>query len=180
MFTNNLKSIGFLVFLTSITLGVAHGALSQEGLKIGTVDMQRAIQTVETGRKAKASLEKEFNAKKKDLQEEESKIKKMGEEFRKQSLVMSDEARTKKQGEIQERILKLQEQTARSQGEIQKKEQELTEPIVTKLRQIISDLAKQKGYTVVLEKNENMILFSLEKDDLTEEVISLFNKQVKG
>lgn len=148
--------------------------------RIGTVDMQRALQSVESGRSAKAQLEKEFNVKKKDLQEEEASIKKMGEEFRKQSLVMSEEARAKKQGEIQERILKLQEKTARSQGEIQRKEQELTEPILTKLRKIISDLAKQKGFTVVLEKNENMVLFSQEKDDLTEEVISLFNKPGKS
>lgn len=180
MWNQKIKMTSVIALGTMFILSAAQAALSQEGVKLGTVDMQKAIQSVESGRKAKTQLEKEFNSKKKELQEEEAKIKKMGEEFRKQSLVMSEEARSKKQGEIQERILKLQEQTARSQGEIQRKEQELTEPILTKLRQIITDLAKQKGYTVILEKNENMVLYSLDKDDLTEEVINLFNKQVKG
>ena len=45
---------------------------------------------------------------------------------------------------------------------------------------IISDVAKQKGYNLVLEKNENTVLFSQEKDDLTTDVISKFNQQNKG
>jgi outer membrane protein len=149
-------------------------------LKLGTVDMQKALQSVDAGKKAKSQLEKDFNAKKKELQTEEAAIKKMGEEFKKQSLVLSDEARAKKQGEIQERIMKFQELTQRSQSEIQQKEAELTQPIIGKLREIIADMAKKKSLTVVLEKNENTVLFSQEKDDLTEELISTFNKQHKG
>jgi len=168
---------------TLMTLVIAglfsFGAMATE-MKIGVVDMQKALQTVEAGKTAKAQLEKEFNAKKKELQTEENSIKKLGEEFKKQSLVMNDEARAKKQGEIQERIMKFQEVTSRAQMEIQQKEQELTKPIVTRIRTIISDLAKQKGYSMIFEKNENNVLFSQDKDDLTAEVISTFNKSPKG
>ena len=48
------------------------------------------------------------------------------------------------------------------------------------MRAVISDLAKRKGYAVILEKNENTVLFSLEKDDLTEEVVTTYNKGGKG
>jgi outer membrane protein len=171
-----MKKLGVLV-VAVLCFGLAAHA---DDLKIGTVDMQKALQTVEAGKKARAALEKEFNAKKKELQTEESSIKKQGEEFKKQSLVLSDEARAKKQGELQERIMKFQEMTARSQAEIQQKEQELTQPIITKLRGIIGEMAKSKGYTVILEKNENTVLYSLEKDDLTADVISIYNKQHKG
>ncbi len=153
---------------------------STEPVKIGTVDMQQAIQGVESGKKAKAQLEKEFNARKAELQKEEESIKKLGEAFRKQSLVLSDDARAKKQQELQERVMKFQELTARSQQEIAQKEQSLTMPIIQKLRTVITEIAKDKGYSVILEKNENTVLFSLEKDDLTEEVIKRFNSQSKG
>ena len=165
---------GFTALLSGASLSFA------EDIKIGVVDMQKALQTVEAGKTAKAQLEKEFNVKKKELQSEEASIKKMGDEYKKQSLVMSDEARAKKQGEIQERIMKLQELTARSQAEIQQKEQELTRPIINRLRTVIGDLAKQRGYTVVLEKNENTVLYSMDKDDLTGDVISSYNKQPKS
>ena len=155
-------------------------ATAADDMRIGTVDMQVALQTVDAGKKAKAQLEKELTAKKKELQAEEDSIKKAGEEFKKQSLVLSDEARAKKQSELQERIMKFQEETGRSQMELQKKEHDLTQPIINQLRTIISDIAKKKGYTIVLEKNENTVLFSQDKDDMTTDVIGAYNKQYKA
>jgi outer membrane protein len=148
--------------------------------RIGIVDMQRAIQTVEEGRRAKAQLEKEFTSKKAQLQSEEAAIKKMGEEFKKQVALLSDDARMKKQQEIQERIVRHQEVVARSQQEIQQKEQQLIEPLVRRLRAVIGDLAKSKGISTVLEKNENTVLFYQDKDEITDEVISAFTKGSKG
>ncbi len=172
-----LKALSLLVVSVGMS-GIAFAA--EEQVKIGTVDMQRALQNVDSGKKAKIQLEKEFNAKRKQLQTEEASIKKMTEEFKKQSLVMSDEARAKKQAELQDRIMKFQELTGRSQQEIQQKERDLTQPIIVKLRTLIAEAAKKRDYTVVLEKNENTVLYSLDKDDLTAEVISLFDKQSKS
>ncbi|MBC7692798.1 MAG: OmpH family outer membrane protein [Methylotenera sp.] len=158
-------------------MGLTASASFAEEAKIATVDMQKALQSVEAGKAAKAKLEGEFNAKKKSLQTEEASLKKLTEEFKKQSLVLSDEARAKKQQEIQERIMKFQETTARSQQEIQQKEQDLTAPILGRLKGLIAETAKAKGYTVVLEKNDNNVLYSQEKDDLTADVIAAFNKK---
>jgi outer membrane protein len=176
MFKQAIQHISAAAVAVALSLSVA----AADDLRVGTVDMQKAIQSVDAGKKAKSQLEKEFNTRKKELQTEEASIKKMGEEFRKQSLALNDEARARKQGELQERIMKFQELTARSQQEIAQKEQELTQPIVAGLRKAVSEVARQKGYTVILERNENTVLFSLDKDDLTQEVITLFNKAPKG
>ena len=61
--------------------------------------------------------------------------------------------------------------------ELQQKEHELIKPIADKLKIVITDMAKQKGYSFILEKNENTVLFSQDKDDLTTDVISTFNKK---
>jgi len=171
--TRKMVVTGLGLFVGVLHFG--HPTFAATDLKIGTVDMQKALQSVDAGKKAKAQLEKDFNAKKKELQGEEAAIKKMTEEFKKQSLVMSDEARAKKQGELQERIMKFQEQTARSQAEIQQKERDLTQPIISKLKTIIADAAKKHEYGVVLEKNESSVLYSQDKDDLTAEVISTYD-----
>ena len=166
-----------LIWMAVASLSLVQAAAwSSDDIRIGTVDMQKALQSVEAGKAAKSQLEKDFNTRKKELQAEEASIKKAGEEFRKQSLVMNDEARAKKQAELQERIMKFQESTQKSQAEIQQKERELTDPILTKLRGIIGELAKKKNYHLVLEKNENTVLYSQEKDDLTQDVISTYNK----
>lgn len=144
-------------------------------VKIGLVDMNYALQNVDEGKKAKSNFEKEINSKKKEIQDEENAIKKLGEEFRKQSLVMTEEARGKKQGELQERVVKLQEKGEKTRIDLQGREAELTAPIVKKIREIISRIAKEKKYTLVLQRNEDIIFYSEPKDDLTEEVIKLIN-----
>lgn len=177
---NVIRNAGLALVMVGVMAGAGSRAVAAEDFKLAVVDMQKALQTVDAGKKAKAQLEKEFNSKKKDLQAEEATLKKMIEEFKKQQLVMSDDARMKKQQEIQERGMKFQELTQRSQSEIAQKEAELTQPLIKKLREIISETAKKKNFTVILERNENTVLYFQEKDDITDEVIAQFNQKNKG
>lgn len=145
--------------------------------KIGFVDMQKAIQEVAAGKKAKKELEDEFNKKKKELEKREADIKKMGEDFEKRSMAMNEDARMKKQNEIQGEMRKYQEIAGKSQMEIQKKERELTQPIVTKLRSIIEEIAKKENFTVILERSENAVMYAKKDIDLTERIIKEHDKK---
>lgn len=175
----NMKSKLLVLSIVSAFLTVGVFASETPAFKVGIVDMQTALQTVNAGKKAKNQLQKEFDTKKKEITDEENAIRKLTEEFKKQSLVMNDETRMKKQQEIQERIMKLQEKTGRSQMEIQQKEQEMTAPLVKNLKTIIQELAAKKGYALVLDKNDANVLFSQDKDDFTSEAISAFNAKYK-
>lgn len=166
-----------ILSLILVSLGVCSSVLASADIKIAVVDLQKALQSVESGRKAKSTLEREFNDKKKQLQAEEEAIKKMSEDFKKQSMVLSDEAKNRKQQEIQERLVKYRELFGKSQFDIQNRERQLTEPIITKLKGIVDDMGQKQGYTIILEKNDNNVLFSQPKDDLTEDVIKTFNKK---
>ncbi|NJL25658.1 MAG: OmpH family outer membrane protein [Calothrix sp. SM1_5_4] len=146
-------------------------------VKIGYVDMAKAIQETAAGKKAKKELEDEFNKKKKDLEKRETDIKKAGEDFEKRSMAMNEDARMKKQQELQLEMRKYQELAAKSQMEIQKKERDLTEPIVKKLRGILDDIAKKENFTVVLEKSENSVMWAKKELDLTERLIKEADKK---
>ncbi len=165
-----LSSIFCLSFLVS-SLGQA------ADFKVGVVDLQKALQSVDVGKKARATLEKEFNEKKKTLQAEEEALKKMTEDFKKQQSVLSEEAKGKKFGEIQERGMKYRELFGKSQMDIQQRERELTEPIISKLKGIVEEIGEEGKYDLVLEKSDNAVLFHLKKDDLTEKLISTFNSK---
>ncbi|KYG64964.1 hypothetical protein AZI86_12275 [Bdellovibrio bacteriovorus] len=144
--------------------------------KIGYVDMQKAIQTTAAGKKAKAELEGEFNKKKKDLEKKEADLKKMGEDLEKKKSVLSEDALGKKQAEFQDEMLKYRDIVGKSQVEIQKKERELTAPILDKMKKVIAKLAKEKGFTVVLE-NSQMVLYAVPEADMTDDVIKAFDKE---
>ncbi|MGE4132497.1 MAG: OmpH family outer membrane protein [Bdellovibrionales bacterium] len=151
------------------------GSLAHAEVKIGYIDMQKAIQEVKAGKKAKQELESEFNKKKKELEKREATIKKMGEDFEKKSMAMNDEARQKKQMEVQMQMRQYQELAAKSQMEIQKRERELTQPIVTKLRGIIDEIAKKENFTMILERSENAVMWAKKDLDLTERVINTYD-----
>lgn len=163
----------FGIVLTAVFMTAS---LAQAQAKVGFVDMQKAIQTTAAGKKAKAELEGEFNKKKKDLEKKESDLKKMGEDLEKKKAVLSEEALGKKQAEFQEEMMKYRDVVGKSQVEIQKKERELTAPILEKMRKVIGKIAKDKGYTLVLE-NSQMVLYSTADADLTEDVIKAFDKE---
>ena len=168
---NPITTIAFIVSALLLNAGVSRA----DDMKVATIDMQRAIQTSETGKKAKAELEQAFNKKKKELQGEEANLKKLQEEFQKKQGALSESAKKEQQGKLQEKFMKYQELLQKSQAEIQKKEQEMSEPIIRKIREKVAEIAKKKNYSLVLEKNENVVIYSDAKDDLTEEVMKAIN-----
>lgn len=151
-------------------------SLAQAEAKIGFVDMQKAIQATAAGKKAKAELEGDFNKKKKELEKKEADLKKMGEDLEKKKSVLSEDALAKKQAEFQEEMLKYRDVVGKSQVEIQKKERELTAPILEKMKKAIAKLAKEQGYSMILE-NSQMVLFSTAEADLTDAVVKAFEKE---
>lgn len=176
-----MKIVNVIGLALGIVASTAIAAEDAIATKIATVDMQKALQTVDAGKKAKTALEKEFNTKKKMLDDEQSAIVKLENEFKKQSMVMNDEAKEKKGQELQERKFKFQQQLMRSQTEIQQKEAELTAPIVKTLKELAKDVAGKKGYQMVLDRsNETTIIFSQEKDDLTDDLVKAYNAKNKG
>jgi len=166
-----------LLLVLSLVLGAATSAHAEDAQKIGLIDMQKAIQSSDEGKKAKSELEAAFNKKKKELQSEEAALKKGQEDFQKQSSALSDAAKKKKQDELQQKFVRYQELLQKSQSEIQRKEQEMSEPIIKKIRTMVEEVAKKKSYAMVLEKNENVVIFNNGKDDVTDEVISGINKK---
>ena len=146
-------------------------------IKVGFVDMQKAIQETANGKKAKKDLEEEFNKKKKELEKREADIKKMGEDFEKRSMAMNEDSRMKKQQEIQGQMRQYQEIASKSQMEIQKRERDLTQPIVNKLRSIIEEIAKKEDFTMILEKSEQSVMWAKKDVDLTDRVIREYDSK---
>jgi outer membrane protein len=162
--------------LAGFLLTSAAKAHAADGPKIGYMDMQKAIQETSAGKKAKKDLEKEFTAKKGELQKREADLKKMDEDLRKKASALSDEVRTKKMQELQTEAMKFQREVGESQVTIQKKERDLTQPIIEKLQVSLEKIAKEGGYTMILEKSEQSVLWAKKDLDLTDSVVKEFEK----
>ena len=143
----------------------------------GYVDMQKAIQSTSAGKKAKKSLEKEFNKKKEQLKKKEGDLKKEADAFEKKRMVFSEKVRAEKQAALQKKMIEFQQELQSSQMNIQKKERELTAPILKKIQKIIKEIAEKKGYSFVFEKNSQALMWAKSELDITKDVIKEFEKK---
>ncbi len=168
--------LGTAFFLSHLGSVVASASTSP---KLGYVDMQKAITMTTEGKKAKDQLEKEFKKKQAELKKKEDDLKEMSKDFEKKSLVLSDDVKLKKQQELQEEMLRYRELVGKSQLEIQKKERDLTMPIVNKLKDLIGEMAKKEGYTMILEKSEQSVLWAVDSADLTGQLVKAFESSSK-
>jgi len=165
-----------LVFVVAI-LGLLTGRLAYaEDIKVGVVDLIKALNESESGKKAKTELEGLIKSKQATLDEKSKNIEKMKGELEKQASILSAEARKAKEDELERMIREYQRMVADSQGEVKKKENDYTAGIVKELRVIIEKIGKDEGYTVILEKAEGIVLFSKENLDITDTVIKKYNE----
>ncbi len=145
--------------------------------KVGYVDVQKAIQTTAAGKKAKEQLDGEFKKRKDSLDKKKADIEKMGQDLEKKRSVLSEEVLNKKQQELGEEMKKFQQVVAENQMEIQKKEKDLVDPILEKMKKVIEKVAQSKGFTIVIERTGQNVLFAQKDADLTDDVVSAYEKE---
>ncbi|MBI4405074.1 MAG: OmpH family outer membrane protein [Deltaproteobacteria bacterium] len=150
------------------------------GLNMGLVDLQKALQSVDAGKNAKTSLEKEVASKRAELEKQQKTLQDEMEQFEKKAAIMNESAKMQKQAEIQKRVAEFQKNMAESQMDLQKKERELTKPLIDELRAIIQGVGKEKNFQLIMEKNEGAVLYAEGATDLTSVVIDRFNAKHKG
>jgi outer membrane protein len=154
----------------------ASGAWAQD-MKVGYVDLQRALLEVEDGKKAKARLKREFDKKQKQLDEKQKQVKKMKDELESGAMMMTEEAKRQKATELQKKMYELQQLYLQLQGDLTKKEAEATKEIFDRMGDIIQKIGRDKGYDLILEKTESSVLFARPSMDLTDEVIKRYNSR---
>ncbi|MFP4599847.1 MAG: OmpH family outer membrane protein [Persicimonas sp.] len=169
-----------LVLAAGLLLGlslVSAPVFAQDVKKIGYVDLQRALNSVEDGKRAKAKLKKEFESKQQTLTTKQEDVKKLKQSLESGAEMMNDEAKRKKAIELQQQMAALQQLYMEMQRELAEKESKATQKIFAKMETIISKIADDRGYDLVLEKTESSVLFAKDSMDLTDELIKRYNSK---
>lgn len=144
---------------------------------LGYVHLQRAILEVEEGKRAKARLQKTVEKKQKSLIAKEKELKTLKEALDKQSVVKKDDPATRAQkAEFETKLMELQQTFMQEQQELQKLEAKTLSGITQKMQKIIQKIGRSEGYTLILEIQENRLLFAKKHLDITNQVIRRYNK----
>jgi Skp family chaperone for outer membrane proteins len=188
-----MRKITRLTLFTTVCL--ISTAVTGLGLKIAMVDMTKVTKSVPETKAAEAILEKqaaEFEAEHKGMLDELEQLKTEFETARKDAdnKALSEQAREAKIKIAEDKLRELKEQDARIRETVKKRRQQINDQkvrmkqrIVGKLRSIVQDYAEDEGYTIVLDSSGvglsgiETVVYSVDKIDITQDVLDIIEKQ---
>jgi outer membrane protein len=144
-------------------------------VRIAVVDLQRALNETEDGRRAKARLKRLFKQRQQELDKAQGELKSLKEEFDEQADTLSDTARQERLDAIQKQFVELQSTYVEYQRELAEKEAEMTQEIIARMETILRRVGQEEGYTLIMERNEGGVIFVPGNLDLTDVVIQRYN-----
>lgn len=173
-----MKKVFLFTLILSFWIFSAQGA----ELKIGSINLGKAVFESDEGKKATKLLEEIVNSKQAILLGKDDEIKKLKEELdrQKKSSSFNVDALSDKEDHLNKLVRDVQIMLSDFQKEVQKKETEFRRRIVKDLNEIIHDYAEEEGYVIIFETGESGILYSQEKINITDEIIKKYNESSKA
>ena len=153
-------------------------ALSE--VKIGYVDSQQIMTQYEGFRMAQVGLEKEQKRLEADYLVLQQQVDSLYQSYQKQEFMMSEERKREKVNEITQKERELQEFGMKKLGpqnsELVQIQNQLMQPILKTFADACDIVGKERGFDYIFDAGTGGILFALESNNLTEEVLEQMNK----
>lgn len=165
---------GGMLWLAAIVLLAASTGRAAE-LKVGVVDMQRALNECEAGKRAKDQVKAKFEKAQEQLKHQRDELDKTREDLDKKALVLKEDQRRDLEKDFEAKSLDFKRKYEDFQRDLKRTDNELTSGIVEQLYGIVSEYAQQHGLTLVLEASSGVLLYNDKTIDITDEVIKAHN-----
>ncbi|HVA81293.1 MAG TPA: OmpH family outer membrane protein [Candidatus Binataceae bacterium] len=163
-----LRLITGALLLAMLAAQTAHA-----DVKLAYVDVQRALNECDAGKRAKADFQSHVQALESKLEHQQSEVQSLKDEIQKKGMLMNPDQRTSLQDQYVAKAKDFDRQYKDARDELQRKDHEITSKIVHDLAQIIRSLGERGGYTLVFEKGS--ILWGAPSIDITDQVIRSYN-----
>ncbi len=164
------------VFLVSVT-GCAGTGGKVEG-KVGVLDPARILSDTTAGKKVKDNLAAFSKNRQILIELDEKELRRMEEDFVKQSSVLSPAAKREREELFRRRMQEYQQKVGELNREVQEKQKDVMDGFREKIEQITGKVAKRLGLQVVLDKGKGGPTFYHDETlDISSQVIEEFNRE---
>jgi outer membrane protein len=165
----------WIVFVLLLWLQPAWG---QERVKIGFIDLQRAIMESQAGKSAKDRFQVEVKKVESELLKEKQEVERLKSDIDKKGMLLKAEERSNMEKELQRRVVNYQRRVNDSQQELRQREGEMTSEILRDLEKIVIEVGKNEKFTLILERSQ--VLYSDQGVDITPRVVEIYNSRTSG
>jgi len=164
-----MKKITFLVLISLITLST----FSQN--KFGYIDSQELLMLMPERKNAESEVQNFAKSLESQLAAMTAEYQESVQDYQSNEASYTDLIKQDKIAEITGLEQRIQAFQQNAQQSLQKKEQELLEPILSKARSAIEEVAVEGNFTYIFDKSIGSILYAKE----SENVLSLVKKKLK-
>jgi outer membrane protein len=172
-----MKVHNAIVVLGALALLVVGTAAQDEPLKLGVVDVDRAISSSDDGKAAREEMarkEREAAAQMAPLVEQYEAMK---GDIEAKKFVLSDESLREKQYDLLELQNQLENKGKELENQFKIDAKRIQEPLINKLRQIINDTGREQGFTMIFQSGAAGLIYTREALDITDLIIAQYNKK---
>ena len=146
-----MKKLTKVLVLLVLALGIGFGANAQ-GQKIGYVDSQVIIDMMPESAKIQQDLQAYYSELQAQLQAMATEYQTKMRDYEANSATMSNILRQSKEKEIVDLQGRIQEFQAGAEADLAAKQEELSKPMLDKIKKAIDEVVKAKGLAYVFEK----------------------------
>ena len=157
----------------AVVLGAARLEAAEQ--KIAVVDMQRALNECDAGKRAKDQVKAKFERSQNQLKKQREDLDRLKEDYERKATVLKDEERRNLEKDLESRGLEFKRKYEDFQRDLKETDAELTKSIVEELYELVRDYGEKHGYTLVLEASSGALLYNDKAVDVTDEIVKLHN-----
>src|SRR4029453_10866939 len=157
-----------------VCLGIAVPVRAAD-LRVAVVDMQRALNECDAGKKAKDQVKAKFERSQEQLKKQREDLHRMKDDYDRKALVLKDEERRNLEKDLESRTLDFKRKYEDFQRDLKRTDAELTSSIVEELYGIVRDYGQRNQYSLVLEASSGALLYADKTIDVTDEIVKLHN-----
>jgi outer membrane protein len=174
----------FLRLLLTLALLVACAlpvrAMAAE-FRLAVVDFQAAMQQIEEGKTAMARFDGIRAEKTRNIEKMQQNLMQMQSELQNQAAILSESARRDKMAAFEGARAQYQQEAMTAEQELQATYMQIMNDLVEKMQTVAAQIGRDKGYTLILEKNEGGIVYTdASVTDVTDELVKRYNASHAG
>ncbi len=173
-----LKRWSAAVCLAAICLAAA-GAASAADLKLGFIDSERIFKEYKGTQAAQQQFDQDVQEWNVQAQNYKKDIERLRVELEGQGPMLSDEKKIEREQELQSKLNQY-DQFVQSiwgpSGLIAQRNEELTRPIVAKIKTVLGKIGTDEGYSIIFDAADGNIVYGEPSFDLTDRVLLSLNQ----
>jgi len=155
-----------LIAIVACMLAFGGTAMAQKTIKLGHINSNDLMQIMPGRDSAQTVLQNEVTELESTLKSMQAEAEKRYNDYVANQAGWTDLIRQTKQREIQDMAARIEEFQKNAQEQLQTREQELLKPIIDRAKKAIEDVAKEGGYTYILDAGTAAVLYSQDSDDI--------------